>query len=499
MRGLRNRRTAFLTIALFICLLLTVLQGCRQNSGDVCEIVIENLTYGQEMPDIPLVEEAASRITLPAIGCRVKIKNVSIAEQQSALRLMTVKHEAIDLVNTGRVDALPDMVSDALLLPLDDLLARYGGALFEANRALLPACRIDGQTYAVPSMPYVNNAAGFIYNADMAEEYGIALSAHPDLAELEAAAAILAAHGKYLLLPSAGLDTSRVFSSLYADVHAVSPNLFCGVTLEGNSPTQLCNPYETEAFLDYCIRIRSWAERGWIPENYLLSGGGGNQSFLRGDVFMAWSIVSPIEHALQARDYPFRIGMFATAETALSTANVQECGWGISASSQHPEKAMQLLNLMYEDEALANLLMNGIEGREYQKRSEHIIALPADWSAQELDYSRQFTFFGDYRKIDEWAPMTEADYEALADFYEAPPQLDALFGYAFNVNRVSAQAAAVQAVLEDYLPALECGMLSDVPTAVGQLNEKLRQAGIDLIIAENQRQLDEWLRERDRQ
>ncbi len=93
--------------------------------------------------------------------------------------------------------------------------------------------------------------------------------------------------------------------------------------------------------------------------------------------------------------------------------------------------------------------------------------------------------------------MTEADYEALADFYEAPPQLDTLFGYAFNVNRVSAQAAAVQAVLADYLPALECGMLSDVPTAVDQLNEKLRQAGIDLIIAENQRQLDEWLRERD--
>ena len=52
-------------------------------------------------------------------------------------------------------------------------------------------------------MPYVNNAAGFIYNADMAEEYGITLSEHPDLAELEAAAAILAAHGKYLLLPSA--------------------------------------------------------------------------------------------------------------------------------------------------------------------------------------------------------------------------------------------------------------------------------------------------------
>ena len=67
--------------------------------------------------------------------------------------------------------------------------------------------------------------------------------------------------------------------------------------------------------------------------------------------------------------------------------------------------------------------------------------------------------------------MTEADYEALADFYEAPPQLDTLFGYAFNVNRVSAQAAAVQAVLADYLPALECGMLSDVPTAVDQLND----------------------------
>ena len=157
---------------------------------------------------------------------------------------------------------------------------------------------------------------------------------------------------------------------------------------------------------------------------------------------------------------------------------------------------MKLLNYIYGNEAVANLLMNGIEGREYRKVSEHIIACLEGESAAGLKYARQFTLFGDYRKVYEWEPMTEADYQALQAYYADEPTLGPLFGYSFDVHPVSSEASAVFEVLTNYLPALECGLISDVSAAVESLNRQLRHAGMDRIIAENQRQLDAWLAER---
>ena len=89
---------------------------------------------------------------------------------------------------------------------------------------------------------------------------------------------------------------------------------------------------------------------------------------------MTWLTSNPVEEALQAKNYGFQVDMFATtSQTPLRTNQVQEDGWGISSTSKNPEKAMEFLNLMYSNPEISNLLMNGIEGQEYQKVSDRII------------------------------------------------------------------------------------------------------------------------------
>ena len=43
------------------------------------------------------------------------------------------------------------------------------------------------------------------------------------------------------------------------------------------------------------------------------------------------------------------------------TSAIQERMWAIPVTSEHPEKAMQFLNLLYSDDRVANLLSNGVE------------------------------------------------------------------------------------------------------------------------------------------
>ncbi len=45
----------------------------------------------------------------------------------------------------------------------------------------------------------------------------------------------------------------------------------------------------------------------------------------------------------------------------------------ISSTSKHPEKAMELINLVNTDSTLRNLLMFGIEGTHYEKVSDNQI------------------------------------------------------------------------------------------------------------------------------
>ena len=71
-------------------------------------------------------------------------------------------------------------------------------------------------------------------------------------------------------------------------------------------------------------------------------------------------------------------------------------------------------------------------------------------------------------------------------------QLKAL-GYSFEItDEVSSKYSAVTSVIAQYTPIISAGAV-DPEQSLAEFNKALQDAGIDDIIAENQRQLDEWL------
>lgn len=460
-----------------------------------CEIVIEHLTLGDvPMPDLQAVEDAVSAITLPAINCTVKIENIPIADHATRISLMSAQNDQLDIINTGRTISLSELVADGALLPLDDLLNQYGTDLLDKADKLLEANLINNQTYAIPANLYCGGNSGFLYNQNMADKYGLNLSETVSIAEIESIASTLHTHGKYLLSQGDGSNNPVLLGTFFPAIVPVGSNMYAnGVSVSGDSGTDIKNVFETEEYLEYCQMLRRWKENGWIPDDSLTSGLLVNQLFQNQEIFMTWLTVNPVEEALQEKNYSFSVDMFATtSQTPLRTSQVQEDGWGISSTSKNPEKAMEFLNLMYSNSEISNLLMNGIEGQEYQKISDHIITYPEQVSANNIGYSRYFSVFGDFMDIYQWQPVTEDFYQELKDF-QSQMTVSPLLGYTFDVTPVASEYTAVMRVLSEYLPPLECGMIADVEGAVKNMNVLLSDAGIGQIIQENQRQLDLWL------
>ncbi|MNC08728.1 hypothetical protein D3C75_563280 [compost metagenome] len=65
------------------------------------------------------------------------------------------------------------------------------------------------------------------------------------------------------------------------------------------------------------------------------------------------------------------------------------------------------------------------------------------------------------------------------------------FGFAFDPTPVKTEVAAINNVTKEFMPALYTGSV-DPKTYLPKAAKKFKEAGLDKVIAEVQKQLDEW-------
>lgn len=455
-------------------------------------VAIENVTLGAEYPDTAAVEEAINAITLPAINCTVKIVNYHIADHGTKLSLAVAGGDKLDLVNTGLYMSLSSLVSDGIVMPLNDLLNERGKELAAKEGNLLTAATIDGQIYAVPANLYPSRAAGIGYNQKIADECGITVTEPVTLDQLtQIGAKIKATNPDYTLTTQGdgGLSSFGIFYNL----EMFGGDLNNGVIMDRLNSTIIVNPYATEEYKSYAKLMKEWKELGYIPSDSLTNGQNAQDVYIAGNSFYQWTSITPntaITYAQKGTD--FSTSFAETTPNLLSTSSTLEFSWGITTSSERPDKVMDFLNFLYTNADVANLLSNGLEGKDYVKVSDNIINYPEGVNGGNVGYGRIFTYFGDSVQVFQFAPATESFYDDTKKFM-AEAQTTKTFGYAFNATNVATEVAAVSSVITEYRPVVETGMADDVDATLSEFNTALKDAGIDKIIAENQAQLDAWL------
>ena len=152
---------------------------------------------------------------------------------------------------------------------------------------------------------------------------------------------------------------------------------------------------------------------------------------------------------------------------------------------------MKFLDLMYEDAELVNLLDWGIEGKHYVKVSDNVIKYPEGVTMLTNGYNLNMSWlFGNQflsyvfegEDPDIWQKMKEFNVQAIKS---------KAMGFTMNPESVKTEIAAVSNVIAQYYLVLETGS-ADPDKVLPQFIEKLKTAGIDKVIADKQRQLDEW-------
>lgn len=464
-------------------------QGLINFDEDPYEVSIQFVGLFESNNDVAAVEEALNAITLEKINVTVDIVPIFIGELASATMLGVTGGEKMDIVAVGLTNAITNMVSDDLLLPLDNLLAERGPAALAVTANVAEAQKINGQTYGITGYPYSARAGGFVYNKSLASQYNINMHDDMTLEELSAVGETLKQHGVYLSFFGNSAELNFKFFN-GGDYYGSSGEF--GALLNPADDTTLVNVFDTQEIRNYFKIIKSWNDNGYLPAGQLTDTNQVQQYFTQGYIFGTTTDYTP--NQLASWGAPFETGIVRVSEPLVFTSSVCEFMLGIASNCARPDKAMDLINLIYEDPDVANLLMYGVEGLDYVpvEGEEHVITREGTTNADLSGYYASFVHYGDPLQLKIMAPVTASYYDDVVAL-ENLARKSLAFGYSFDSSNFSAEAGAISSVLQEKLPMLNAGEVADVDAAVDDLVAALRTAGIDDIIAANQAQLDAFL------
>lgn len=434
------------------------------------------------------MEAAINEITLPAINCNVDIQFVWISEVANTTSMAIAGDEKVDLIHVATVQSLSTMVGSEMLYDMneDSLLQNRGPVLTQLFSDILNTGEVNGQQLAVPAKIYNAAGSGIAYNKKLADEAGIEI---PEKITFDQLDEILtkfheAYPDKYAYYTGNGELGYLGFLQQY---DRFGSEAAYGIVQDASNPV-VENLYATDMFKDYCLRCYNWTKNGIQP-------GDPTDTSTAQDYFNAEKLLTVVaavnpEQRLQWSQTGVECGWAMLVDPSLSNSLISEYMWGIAANSERPDKAMDFLNYMYENGDVANILMYGLEGVNYDK---------ADGSEQIINsngtYIPMFLKMGDTSRMLIQSPATEAYVDELAAFEETAT-ISPLCGYMFDDSEFQTESSVIYSTIMEYLPRLQNGMCESEEATlalIDEFNQKLEASGINDVIAANQEQLDAYL------
>jgi putative aldouronate transport system substrate-binding protein len=441
--------------------------------------------------DLPEIQAAVNKITQEKINATVKFMPIDFGAWQQQINLMLAGNEKLDLLVTGSGLNFGTQAAKGQLIPLDDLLEQYGQDIKKVVEPdVLKAASASGSIYGVPSVRDWAADYGVLMRKDLVDKYNIDLSAVKTFDDLDAVFEIIKKNEPEMAAiipeaPSIAVATSIVPGLVdpLNDDNGVLPGL--------DNDLKVVNWFETEQYADLLTMVRRWYDAGFIPKDISTNQTASEQLVKAGKAFAFMAHMKPgyeTKTSLLTGTEMVAVRILPPVATTSSISNIM---FSIAKNTSDPERAMMFLNLLYSDAELINLIDYGIEGKHYEVKSGNIIGFPSGVDSSTATYNPNFGWmWGNQFLSYVWEGDDSAVWE-MQDAFNKEATKSKAMGFSFTVDPVKTEAAAIQNVKDQYKIGLENGTLDPVKY-LPEFISKLKAAGMDKVIAEKQKQLDEW-------
>jgi putative aldouronate transport system substrate-binding protein len=504
MRKMRKVVCMFLVAAVMLMLFMT---GCGNSNTTTTATTTGSSTVATEptkaplapytidwfMPGtmekgLPAVSDEVNKYLKDKINATVNFNYIDWSTYPTKMKAMTAAGEKIDILFTAAWLAGVDyigLVRSGAIIATNDLMDKFAPKTKELlGDMFINASKVDGKNYGIPCNKEKARAYCILYNKTMADKYSLDLSTVKTLKDLEPALEVIKqkepdsvpffGNFPYGLIPwaSSAPQNDGIWS--------------VGVI---NSEGKAVNQYETTEVKDLYDTMRELYTKGYEMKDMVQFMNKRDLLAKPGKVFAKLATGKPyveLEGAADQKANGWEQGVVFLTEPSMANADTMGSIQAISKNSNDAERSMMLLELVNTDKFLNNLINFGIEGVNYTKKSDNVMAMKA-----ETGYNGPGAWMIGNQFLNYLTEAEPADkFEKYASFNaNATPAPD--LGFTYNGDAFKTESAKCDGVLKQYVEALAYGMI-DPTKSLPELITKLKAAGSDKIVTELQTQFDAW-------
>ncbi len=462
---------------------------------DVVEVTWHNSPHAAD--DVEKVEDALGTM-LQEKGVNARINFVNYADLGELGEKMNLKFAAGEVVDIVWVSSWAnDFYNNARngnLLALDDLLPEHAPELWsEFSEKVWNVGRVGGELYGIPNQQIWVKTWGPFIRKDILEKYPIDWDEINDIRDMEPYMdEVMENEDFYSFFDQSTILILAYFSN-YEEVGGAP-----GVGVLSDDPERKAAHIAAQPVYLEAAKL----QREWVEKEYLAG------KLPAEDVAAMWKqeAFAGACHVWKPEWYDVPISIKddhvfegkhggLIKQAFLRTSGINATMNAIGASSPHPEAALQILNLVNTDPEVFNTVVHGIEGTHWKWVDEEkdLIEYPEGVDGTSTPYKfRNWamgdTFNGYYfhetlAENDAWAMTRELNEEA---------EESVILGFVFNPEPVKTEVAQVSSVQTEFGEPLGNGDIADVEAGVEELVQKQKDAGIEKVIEEVQKQIDDW-------
>lgn len=484
-----------LSILLTALMVAGMMSGCGTKSDEksgkdgVVTLKVAAMAFNDQSL-VDEVEKAANEILKDkGVAMDITFTNIGSWQQQTNL-LLTGGNDAVDILPWYGTP-LATYVNNGQALALDDLLDEYGeGIKEEIPEDMLELGRVNDGIYGIYTDREVANSYGIWMRKDILDETGIDPSTIKTLEDCTALFAKVKELHPDMDCLSGGQGGTLQTNTWGWDQISDANNL--GVMLDNGQSGKIENLYESGEYENYVNLMREWYQAGYISQDVLSKNDDPSVEMRAGKLFSGLSHLKPLFGEQQARITGCEIEVIELRPASLQTQTVQGMMWGISASTKYPEESMILLNEMYTNPELANILINGIEGKSYvyTDKEKNMINFPEGVDASTTPYTAQSWIWPNAFETPVWEPYPADYWQQIEEFNNSALRSKAL-GFVPDTSEITNEITACTNVTAKYNASLMAGAV-DTDKILPEFQKELKTAGIDKIIEVKSKQYEEW-------
>lgn len=432
---------------------------------------------GQTQADLQLINDKLNEITEREIGAKVNLVFIDDGAYTEKMNMKLATKEDFDICFTSSwQNPFGKGIKNDSYMGLTKLIEKNAPKLFET----IPdwwwdGTKSDGEIYAVPNMQIAAMTGAVEMDRKYIEKYNIDPDSIKSWDDLE----------PYMEKIKEG-EPDKFVTKPWGNYWITNyENITTGIGLDlRDDGYKAIYEWDADGFEKNMDKLRSWYVNGYFRSD-VASVLDDSNDYLAGKYIMLGCEWKPGyesylnttlggDHVCMKVSKPFvRRGATAAAMTA------------ISAYSKHPEAAIKFIELMNTNKEAYNLICHGIEGKHYTRVDENHIKLDpksgwyfnADWKfgnqfLAELLEGQADDVWEETKRIND-----EADKSRILDF-----SFDSS-----NVQTELSQMATVNQEFKNY----NNGSV-DWRESYDQYKQRMMSAGIENVLSEVQRQLDEY-------